>query len=164
MMISTTMAAKLNEQIASEFSAAHQYLAMACAFDRMGLKILGQRFLGQNTEENAHAMKIIGYLQQVGGTVVLAAVAKPRSEFDDVETIVDAALVSEQEITRKVNELVALAESENDYATRSFLQWFVDEQVEEVASMTDLLSLVRLAGGNMLQVESRVRHELAASG
>ncbi len=59
-----------------------------------------------------------------------------------------------------INDLVALAESEDDYATRSFLNWFVDEQVEEVSSMTDLLTLVKLARGNMLQVEARVRHEM----
>ena len=60
--------------------------------------------------------------------------------------------------------MVALADSEKDYATRSFLNWFVDEQVEEVAQMTDLLNLVELAAGNMLQVESRIRHEMMAGG
>ena len=58
---------------------------------------------------------------------------------------------------------MALAESENDYATRSFITWFVDEQVEEVASMTDLVNLVKMAGGNLLQVEARIRHEMTAA-
>ena len=62
-----------------------------------------------------------------------------------------------------INDLVTLADSEKDYATRSFLNWFVDEQVEEVSSMTDLLNLVELADGNMLQVEARVRHQMAAA-
>ena len=71
---------------------------------------------------------------------------------------------SEVIITKKVNELVAQAERENDYATRSFLQWFVDEQVEEVSTMTELLQLVKLAGDNVLQVEARVRHEMVSGG
>lgn len=164
MMISEQMNAELNEQVAAEFSAAHQYLAMSCAFGQMGLKFLSKRFSGQHAEELGHAIKIIKYVQEVGGRVVLDAVARPAGEFESVESIVAAALDGEVMITKKVNELVALAERENDYATRSFLQWFVDEQVEEVSSMTELLQLVKLAGDNVLQVEARVRHEMVAGG
>ena len=164
MMISRAMNQKLNEQITAEFSAAHAYLAMACTLDGMGLKILGKRFLAQHAEERDHALKIVRYIQEVGGSVALEAVAKPLGNHGNVETIVQAALASEQKITRAINDLVTLAESENDYATRSFLNWFVDEQVEEVSYMTDLLSLVQLAGDNVLQVESRVRHDMAAGG
>ncbi len=159
MMISEAMNNKLNEQVAVEFSAAHAYLAMACALDQRGFKILAQWFQDQHAEENRHAMKIIRYVQEVGGTVTLASVSKPEADYEGVEAIVQAALQSEVRVTRLIHDLVALAEEENDYATRSFLNWFVDEQVEEVSSMTDLLNLVRLAGDNMLQVESRVRHQ-----
>ena len=164
MMISEAMNARLNRQIAAEFSAAHSYLAMACALDRMGLKILAKWFLAQSEEEREHAMKILRYVQEVGGTVTLEDIAKPAPKFKNVEAVVQAALQSEQNVTQMINELVALAESEKDYATRSFLNWFVDEQVEEVASMTDLLALVQLAGDNMLQVEARVRHEMMSKG
>ena len=160
MMISEAMNTKLNEQVAAELSAAHAYLAMACSFDRMGLKILAQRFLEQHDEEREHAMKIVKYLQQVGGTVALGVVPAPESDFANAEAIVETALEGEKRITGMINDLVALAEKENDYATRSFLNYFVDEQVEEVASMTDLLDLVRLAGDNILQVEARVRHQM----
>lgn len=162
MMISSAMNAKLNEQIQGEFSAAHGYLAMACAFDAMGLKILTKRFLAQHEEEREHAMKILHYLQEVGGAVALEAIDKPRTEYTTAESIVTAALESELSVTRMINDVMALAESEKDYATRSFLQWFVDEQVEEVSSMSDLLTLVKMAGENLLQVESRVRHEMMA--
>lgn len=162
MLISKTMNAKLNEQITSEFSAAHAYLGMVCALEDMGLKILAKRFLAQYEEELAHAMKILHYVQEVGGRVELKGVPQPNCEFGNLESIVQAALESEQQVTRMVNDLVALADKEKDYATRSFLNWFVDEQVEELSSMADLLNLVRLAGNNVLQVESRVRHEMMA--
>lgn len=164
MMISQSMNAKLNEQITAEFSAAHSYLAMACAFDRMGLKVLAKRFVEQYDEEREHAMKIVKYIQEVGGSVVVESIGKPNGDYKDAKAIIQAALESEKHITQMINDLVALAESEKDYASRSFLDWFVNEQVEEVASMTDLLNLVKLAGGNMLQVETRVRHEMGAGG
>ena len=160
MMISQAMNKKLNEQITAELSAAHSYLAMACALDGMGLKVLAKRFFAQASEEREHAMKFIGYVLEVGGTVTLDSVNKPAGEYESVEAIVRAALESEQKVTRMINDLVSLADSEKDYASRSFLNWFVDEQVEEVSSMTDLLSLVQLAGGNMLQVETLVRHQM----
>lgn len=161
-MISKAMNAKLNEQIAAEFAAAHKYLAMACAFDGMGLKILANRFEQQYKEETEHAVKILHYVREVGGTVTLSDTPKPSGPYTDAEAIVKAALDGEHDITRRINDLAALADAENDYATRSFLTWFIDEQVEEVASMTDLLALVRLAKGNMLQVEARVRHDMVA--
>ena len=162
MMISKKITAKLNKQITTEFSAAHSYLAMACAFERMGLKILAKRFLAQHEEEREHALKIVNYVQKVGGAVTLEAVPKPTTDYKDAKAVVRAALASEKKVTQLIHELVALAESENDYATRSFLNWFVDEQVEEVASMTDLLNLMQLAGDNMLQVENRIRHEMTS--
>lgn len=162
MMISQAMNTKLNEQITAEFSAAHTYLAMACALEAMGLKILHQRFLLQTSEEREHAMKILHYIHEVGGTVTLGAIPEPAAEFDSPEAVVRGALESEEHITRLVNDLVTLAESEKDYATRSFLQWFVTEQVEEVSSMRDLVSLIQMADGAMLQVEARVRHEMMA--
>ncbi len=162
MMISQPMSSKLNEQVTAEFSAAHSYLAMSCAFERMGLKVLAKRFLEQYEEEREHAMRIVKYILEVGGSVSVDAVAKPKTKYSDAKAIIQTALESEHHITGMIHDLVTLADSEKDYATRSFLNWFVNEQVEEVSSMTDLLDLVELADGNMLQVETRVRHEMAA--
>lgn len=160
MMISEAMNEKLNEQVTAEFEAAHKYLAMSCSFDSMGYKILAKRFMGQCEEEREHAHKIIAYIHEVGGAVQLTSIAEPNSAFDSVQTIVEAALDGELPITDLINRLVALADKENDYATRSFLGWFVDEQVEEVSTMRDLLDLLKLADGNILQVETRVRHDM----
>ncbi len=162
MMISEAMNAKLNEQVAVEFDAAQQYLAMACSFDTMGYRILAKRFFEQYEEERTHAMKIINYMHSVGGCVTLRAVGVPQSEFKSVESVIKLALDGEERITALINDLVTLAVSENDHATQSMLSWFVDEQVEEVSSMRDLLQLVKLANGNILQVENRVRHDMMA--
>lgn len=163
MMISKAMNEQLNRQVSVEFAAAHSYLAMSCVLDAMGLKVLRRRFFEQYEEECAHALKILNYVLEVGGRINLDGVAKPQGAYKSLEEIVETALKSEMEVTRLINELVALAEKENDYATRSFLNWFVDEQVEEVASISDLLRLVQLAKGNVLQIEARVRHEMVAA-
>ncbi|MCH7719846.1 MAG: ferritin [Planctomycetes bacterium] len=162
MMISGKMNAKLNDQIVAEFTAAYNYLAMACALDEMGYRILRQRFHEQYREEIEHAERIVKYVGEVGGKVALDAVPKPQGNFSNPEAIAQAALDSEVSISQRINELVALADSEKDYATRQFLDWFVSEQVEEVSTMGDLLRLIQLAKGNMLQVEARIRHEMAA--
>jgi ferritin len=164
MMISPTMNARLNEQMMAEFFAAQKYLAMACAFERMGLKVFARRFMEQYQEEQKHAWKIMRFIHDVGGTVTIEALPKPPGDYAGVEAVVGAALGSEQEITRRIHELVRLADAENDYTTRSFLQWYVDEQVEEIASMTDLLHLVRLAGSNVLQAEARLQQLMADEG
>lgn len=162
MMISGKMNAKLNDQIVAEFTAAYHYLAMACALDEMGYTILRQRFHEQYREEIEHAERIVKYVGEVGGKVALDAVPKPQGDFSNPEAIAQAALDSELSISQRINDLVALADSEKDYATRQFLDWFVAEQVEEVSTMGDLLRLIQLAKGNMLQVEARIRHEMAA--
>lgn len=157
MMISNPMALKLNEQITHEFFSAHLYLAMSCAFNNMGLHILAKWFNDQADEERVHAMKIVNYVQDVGAAVRLDALPKPQEFSNTATEIVSAAVEHELAVTRLINELVALAESEKDYATRSFLQWFLDEQVEEVATVNELLQLVKLGGDeHMLEVEARV--------
>ncbi len=163
MMISAAMNTKLNEQVTAEFFAAHKYLSMATAFERMALKSLKTRFLKQYQEEIGHGMKILHYIEEAGGTVTLEAVPKPPSDFKSVLAMAQLAVDGELEITRRIHDIVALAESEKDYATRSFMHWFVDEQVEEISTMTDILNWVKLAGDNVLQAEALVRHSLGES-
>ena len=157
-MITEKMCAKLNEQITHELGASQKYLAMACQFDGMGLKNLAAHFRRQTEEERGHALKILDYILEVGGNVVLAPLAAPPAHHATVKAAVQVALESEQTVTRQINDLMTLAEAEKDYATRSFLQWFVNEQVEEVSSMDHLLRITTLAGENLLQLESYVRH------
>lgn len=158
MMISKAMNAKLNEQITNEFSASQSYLAIATMFDGMALKGLAAFFRKQTEEERGHALKILDYIQEVGGEVRLASLPSPKHDYPTAKAAIDAALKHELKVTQQINDLVALAEKENDYATRSFLNWYVDEQVEEVSSMEHLLRIAEMAGVNLLQLESYVRH------
>lgn len=161
MSISQAMSARLNEQITSELSASQKYLAMACVFESMGLKVLARRFRQQSDEERGHALKIVDYLLDVGARVTLQAVPQPKGDYPTALAALEAAVESELAVTRQIDELVALAEKESDYATRSFLQWFVDEQVEEVSTTTHLVQLAKMAGSNLLQLEACV-HQLMA--
>ncbi len=157
MPIPAPLLKKLNEQIANEFHAAHNYLAMACRFDELGLKILSQWFLRQGEEEREHGKKILHYLLEVGAKIELKGIGEPKGDLSSPATIVQTALDQEIAVTNQIHAMVALAEEHKDYATRSFLTWFIDEQVEEVASMTELLQLVKMAGDqHLLQVEMRV--------
>jgi ferritin len=154
---------KLNEQIANEFHAAHNYMAMACRFDELGLKMLAQWFFRQGEEERDHGKKILHYLLEVGADVKLRAIGEPVGDLATPIAIVETALAQEKMVTEQIHNLFALAEEHRDYATRSFLAWFVDEQVEEVATMTELLQMLKLAGDqHLLQVEARVSEMLSA--
>ncbi|MBI5865386.1 MAG: ferritin [Planctomycetes bacterium] len=164
MHISKAMNAKLCEQISNEFGASQAYLAMACMFDGLALKGLAKLFRKQTDEEREHALKILDYVLEVGGDVKLAALPAPKSDFSSVKAAIDAAHKHELRVTQQIHDLVALADKEKDYASRSFLQWFVDEQVEEVSSMEHLLRIAEMAGVNLLQLESYVRHMLAPKG
>jgi ferritin len=157
MMISGKMNKALNEQVTNELGASHRYLAMAYSFDHMGLRIFAQHFIKQSDEERMHAMKIAKYISDVGGEVVIGPIAPTKGTFNSAKAIVKAALESELTVTGQINDLVALSEKEKDYATNSFLRWFVDEQVEEVSSMTELLQLITMAGdSNLFAVETRL--------
>jgi ferritin len=161
MAISEAMNAKLNEQIAHEFTASQIYLSMACMFSQQSLDRLSKLFRAQVEEEREHAMKILDYVLEVGGQVKLAALPAPPHEWPTVLAAIEAALAHERKVTGQINDLVALADKEKDYASRSFLSWFVDEQVEEEASMGLLADVARMAGDHLLQLEAYVGHLLA---
>ena len=160
MLISKAMNAKLNDQIANELGASQAYLAMACMFEELGLKALAAHFRKQTEEERTHALKIVDYIIDVGGKVKVSALVAPKNDYPTAKAAIDAALKHELKVTSDINDLMAMAEKERDYASRSFLQWFVDEQVEEVSSMEHLLRIAEMAGVNLLQLESYVRHML----
>jgi ferritin len=135
MMISKAMNTKLNEQVAHEFGASQAYLAMACQFEGLGLKALAAHFRRQTEEERGHALKILDYVLEVGGKMTLSKLDAPPAEYRTVLAAIQAAVAHEKRVTAQIHALMKLAEKETDYATRSFLEWFVDEQVEEVSSM-----------------------------
>lgn len=156
-MVSKKMCEMLNKQVTNEFHASHTYLAMACKFDSMGLKGFAQWYFNQSNEERDHALKLINYMVDVDATVSLGEIKGPKAKFESAEEIIKISLDQEKEVTEQINKLMAQAETDDDYATRSFLKWFIDEQVEEVATFKDLLNLVQMAGPeNLWQVEMRL--------
>lgn len=161
MLISKTMTSRLNAQVTMELGAFHKYKAMACALDAMGLKVAAKFFFLQSAEEHEHATKIMKYLLEVGAPVELDAIPKPKGSYESIQDVAEAALDSEMAVTKSINEIMELAVKEKDFATQGMLQWFVTEQVEEVATMNDLISLCKLAGKNVLQIEARLGYEMA---
>ena len=108
-------------------------------------------------------MKLFKYLVDVGARVELVGIDAPPTKYDSTKEIVDATLEHEIKVTRAINDLVALAEKEKDYTTRSFLQWYVDEQVEEVSSSQELVDLVKITPPQgMLELGNRIEKILAA--
>ncbi|MEQ8839790.1 MAG: ferritin [Miltoncostaeaceae bacterium] len=157
MALESTVDAALNAQMGREFEAHMQYLAISSWFDGEGLPELTRFFAEQAAEEHGHAMKFLDYIQDAGGTVAIPAIAAPRGGFESAQDAVRAALESEEDVTARIDELVDVARGRSDHATEVFLQWFVTEQVEEVATMTELLQIVRRAGeAGLLLVEDYI--------
>ena len=154
MLLKQAMVDALNKQVIEEFSASTQYIAISLHYDSETLPELAKYFHAQATEEHGHAMKLLKYITDAGGKAIVPAVREPKNHFETGEEPVELALNQELKVTEQINHLVDLAIKENDHMTRQFLQWFVSEQLEEVATMTDLLNVIQRAGeANLLLVE-----------
>ena len=159
-MISEKMTDAINEQIKNEFYSYWLYLSMSFALDSMDLKVFSRWFHEQALEEQEHAMKMAKYILDQGARVKLKSLDQPETEFTSVEQIAQMALDHEKWVTEKINELAAIARLENDFATENFMQWFVQEQVEDVASTTELHDMVKMASGpgQLFMLENRLYH------
>jgi ferritin len=158
-LISSALASAFNQQIGNEFGASMQYVSIAGHFHQRQLTLLGKLFMDQAEEERLHAMKFVQYLLDTKGDLQIPAVASPRPSFGSAEEAVAAALSWEQDVTRQIGQLMDLAVQERDYLAQSFLQWFIDEQLEEVVKMDRLVSVIRQSGEkNLLMVEAYLVH------
>ncbi len=153
MFISQKLNDALNEQITMEMAAHIQYLAMAHYFESRSLDNLAQFFFTQGEEEKYHALKIIHFLGEAGGQVRFAALPEPKQDFRSIQEAIQLFVDQEKHVTDAFYAMNALAVAEQDYITENFLTWFIDEQLEEMATSTKLLDLVGLAGDNLLMVE-----------
>jgi len=131
----------LNDQIGKEFNAAHQYTALAAWYDRETFPRLAKFFYGQADEERGHAMKMVDYLRDTNSELRLGQVAAPKTDFTDHVEPIRLALEHERKVTVSISEIFEIARDTNDFASESFMQWFVDEQVEEESSMESLLQV-----------------------
>lgn len=157
MIIKQTVADLMNAQLVSEFGASAQYLAIAIYFDEEALPALAGYFYAQAEEEREHAMKFLKFLLNTGAHPVIPPTGEVKNQFSSPSDAVEFALHQEMRVTTEINQLVSLALAEEDHTSNSFLQWFVNEQVEEVDNMTNLLQTIKHANGNMLWVEDFVR-------
>jgi len=147
----------LNEHIAREFAASQQYVAIAVYYEDETLPLLAAHFYRQAVEERNHAMMMVKYLLDASEPVEISGVDAPQTKFEDAVAPVALALEQEKRVTEQITALAALAREEGDLVAEQFLQWFLKEQLEEVSSMSDLLSIVgRAAEVNLLLAEQQL--------
>jgi ferritin len=144
-MIKPGIQKAINQQIRQELGAAYTYLGMCAHFEHENLSGFAKWCLLQHQEELAHAMRLFQYLLDRGGKVDLGDIRAPKAKYESPLEVFRTALAQEEQNTRSIDELYELASAENDHATISHLQWFVDEQVEEEKSVGEVLSLVERA-------------------
>jgi ferritin len=147
-MISKKMSDRINEQINREMFSGYLYLAMAARMQEAGYKGVGNWLTIQYHEEMFHAMRMYAYLQDQGSAVELKAIAKPEFKDQTVKEVFEHALEHEKGVTKSIHEIMAQAVDEKDFATQSFIKWYVDEQVEEERNATEILQTIDLVGNS----------------
>ena len=145
-MISEKMQEALNEQVNKEFYSAYLYLAMSAYCDTIGLPGFSNWMRQQYEEESLHVTKMYDYILDQGGRVHLKQIDEPPKEYGTPLDIFETTLEHEQFVTGCINELMEMANNERDYATQTFLQWYVTEQVEEEANVNDIVAPLRMVG------------------
>lgn len=144
-MIGKKMQEALNEQVNAEFYSAYLYLSMVAYFESKNLSGFATWMRAQTQEEVMHAMKIYDYVNERGGRVTLKAIEGPPTEWDSPPAAFEAAYQHERKVTGLINDLVNLAIEEKDHAANTFLQWFVNEQVEEETSVDNVVQNLKMA-------------------
>jgi bacterioferritin B len=158
-MPAESFVSRLNEQIGHEFAAHQQYVAIAVHYDAETLPQLARFFYRQALEERDHAMMMVQYLIDADADVVIPGVSAPRTAFDDIVAPVALALQQEKNVSDQINELAATAREAGDYTSEQFMQWFIKEQVEEVATMSDLLRVVERSKDDPMEIENFLARE-----
>jgi ferritin len=157
--VMTTFQERLNEQIAYEFGASQQYIAIAVHYDAQTLPQLAAHFYRQAVEERNHAMMMVQYLLDSGDDVVTPAVAAPQTVFADDVAPVALALDQEKRVTAQISQLAVIARENGDLVAEQFMHWFLQEQREEVSSMSALLQVVERLRDNVMLVEDYLARE-----
>jgi ferritin len=155
---------QLNIQIGHEFAAHQQYVACAVYYDALTMPQMAGFFYAQAKEERGHAMMMVKYLIDSDAPVHIPGVSGPRTEFTDLVAPVELALDQERQVAAQINELTKIAREEADYASDQFMQWFIKEQVEEVATMSDLVAVVRRSKENIEAIEEYLQREQSGQG
>jgi bacterioferritin B len=161
---STTLDTKfhrlLSEQIRNEFTASQQYTAIAVHFDSADLPQLAKHFYAQALDERNHAMMLVQYLIDRDVAVEISGTDAVLNSFDSPTTALRLALDQERTVTEQISRLASVAREEGDYLGEQFMQWFLKEQVEEVALMTTLVRISERAGADLFHLEDFVAREI----
>ena len=145
-MLSPAVQEAMNEQINAELYSAYLYLSMAADFEAANLRGMAHWMQLQAKEEVGHALKFFKHIFERGGRVTLTAIAAPPAKWESAQAAFEAAYKHECHVTSLINELVDLAGAENDHASAVFLQWFVNEQVEEEANASEIFHQLKMVG------------------
>jgi ferritin len=149
----------LNDQIAAEFAASHQYAAIAIWYESQTLPRLAAFFYEQAVEERTHAMMMIKYLLDTDARVDLGAIQAPESDFSDHVAPIKLALDQERDVSGRISEIFGLARQESDFLSEQFMQWFLKEQVEEEATMSELLDVAERVREYPMTLEEYIARE-----
>ncbi len=158
-MPSERFAAALNEQVGREFAAAHQYVSIGTHYEDQTFPRLASFFYEQAEEERGHAMKMVKYMLDTNCPVELGPVAAPTNHFQSHIEPIKAALEQEQKVTVHISELFEIARETKDYQSEQFIEWFLEEQVEEESTMQDLLQVAERTRDIPMLLEEYVARE-----
>ncbi len=154
-MLSKKMEKILNEQVGKEAYASQLYLSMASWAEVEGLEGISTWFYAQSEEERDHMLRFIHYINERGGHATVPMVEEPPKKFKGVKAVFEASLEHEQMVTRAINDIVALSLDEKDFTTHNWIQWFVDEQLEEESSVQGIIDKLNLLGNDNLYMFDR---------
>ena len=154
----------LNEQIANEFAASHQYTAIAAQYEADTFPRLAGFFYAQALKERTHAMMMVKYLLDTGAKVVFTAIDVPRMDFEDHVAPIRQALEQERSVSQRISEIFELAREQRDYLSEQFIQWFLKEQVEEEATMSELLEIAERVREQPMELEKYIARENPGGG
>ncbi len=158
-MPSERFAAALNEQVGREFAAAHQYVSIGTHYEAETFPRLAHFFYEQAEEERGHAMKMVKYMLDTNCPVQLGPIAAPTNHFQSHIEPIKAALEQERKVTVHISELFEIARETKDYQSEQFIEWFLDEQVEEESTMQDLLQVAERTREIPMLLEEYVARE-----
>ena len=152
MKISAKMKKALDDQVALEAFASNSYLAMASWCEVTGYQGGADYFYAQSDEERTHMLKVVHYLNDMGAIATIPATKAPASSYKSLEAVIKTALKSEQTVTKAIHTMVEIAQKERDHSTFAFLEWFVNEQVQEETKFETILQKFDLLGRDKLAV------------
>jgi len=146
-MLTKRMEDELNDQIVREMFSSNLYLSMSSYFESINLRGFANWMRIQAQEEFAHTMKFYEYILDRGGRAIIGQIDAPKNQWDSILDVYSEVLDHEQQVTASINNLVRIAREENDFATDNFLQWYIAEQVEEEANVSDVLEQLKMIDG-----------------